>query len=68
MFSLTSHARQRMAERMIRIEDIGNVGLTAYEKTRQANGRWKLVGEDQDGDELAVICVYDGGTLVVTIY
>jgi hypothetical protein len=68
MFSLTFHARQRMAERMIRIEDIGNVGFTAYEKDRQSNGRWKLVGKDLDGDELAVICIYDGGTLVVTIY
>ena len=36
--------------------------------TLASDGKLKVVGFDIDGDELTVICVYDNGTLVITVY
>ena len=67
-FAITSHAVQRMSERGVMRKDIRSVGDSCSSWAVQANGRFKIKGRDSEGDDLTVICVYDGETLVVTLF
>ncbi len=66
-FRLTRHALERMAERTVSKADIRNVGATGVVKLAE-NGKFKVTGGDLDGDELSLICVYEYGTLIITVF
>jgi hypothetical protein len=36
--------------------------------SQRYNGRWRVEGEDLDGDELTVVVVIEDGVVVVTLY
>lgn len=57
-----------MQERCVSRGDITNVGKTFQKIEKQPNGRVKIKGLDRSGDDLSIICVYEFGTLVVTVY
>ena len=67
-FSITDHAYLRMSQRHVIRADIRSGGQTCMDWEVQANGRFKITGTDTEGDELTVVCVYDGETLVVTLF
>jgi hypothetical protein len=31
-------------------------------------GKFKVIGVDLDGEELTVVCVFDSGTLIITVF
>ncbi len=69
-FSLTRHARQRMQQRRVSVDDIAH-GL-ATTTTATPNGppssKWRVETADRDGDELTLaVDVYDG-VVVVTVF
>lgn len=64
-FRLTYHARQRMAERGVTVQDIK---LCAEDGELFSDGdEFKLIGLDSDNQDLTVICAYRDGTLIVTV-
>jgi hypothetical protein len=67
-FHIVPHAVVRMLERRILEADIEEVGRTAFKTTRQATGRYKITGFDLSGDELVVVCVYEGSTVIITVF
>jgi hypothetical protein len=56
-----------MAERNISDFDIMACGATGA-VTIQADGKYKIIGLDQDGYELTVICVDQGDVLIITLF
>ncbi len=67
-FELTGHARKRMQERCVSRGDIVNVSQTFRKIEKQDSGKIKIMGLDRSGDDLTIICVYESGTLIVTVY
>jgi hypothetical protein len=67
-FRVTLHARHRMAERMISDSDIMECGRTAYRVSAQMAGKFKVEGMDLDGAELSVVCIWDGETVIITVF
>ena len=66
-FRLTRHALVRMAQRTVTKADIRQVGRFGVVKS-SIGGKIKVIGEDLDGDALTVVCVYECGTLVITVF
>jgi Domain of unknown function (DUF4258) len=66
-FRLTRHAIERMGQRTVTRADIRNVGGTGTVKPGD-DGKLKVTGVDLDGDELTVVCVYESGTLIITVF
>jgi len=62
------HARQRMYERGALEADIVCVLVGATSCEAQPPDRWKVSGEDRDGDPLVVILVIESGVIVVTLF
>ncbi len=67
-YRTTLHARQRMAERMVSDDDLMECGRTAGQPITQPDGKYKVKGIDLDGDDLIVICAWDGETVVITLF
>ena len=67
-FIRTHHARVRMKERGINVDDICSVGRTSIEVTAQGNSIYKVVGLDMDSEQLTVIATYEAGVVVITVY
>jgi hypothetical protein len=67
-YRVTFHARQRMGERMISDTDINHCAFVASEIRIQGNGKFKVVGTDLDGEELIIICAWDGETIIITLF
>ena len=67
-FAITDHAFLRMSQRGVVRRDIQSVGTYCANWELQTNGRFKITGIDTEGDELTLICIYDRGTLVVTLF
>ena len=67
-YHTTVHAEIRMGERNITDSDISNCAKTAASVTRQENGKFRVQGLDLDGDLLSVVCIWDGDTLVITLF
>jgi hypothetical protein len=67
-FGITDHAYLRMSQRGVIRRDIQSVGMTCLDWVLQNNGRFKVTGTDTEGDELSVVCTYDGDTLVVSLF
>ena len=66
-FELTWHAEERMQERNIRFRDIQSVGQKCTKWKQQSPEKFKIWGLTLDGDEIAVVCAYDGTTLIITV-
>lgn len=66
-FEITFHAKKRMMERGITVEDIQSVGATCFRHKLQSNGAWIIFGEDSDGDVIRVVCAFDGDTVIITV-
>jgi hypothetical protein len=66
---IVRHAWQRMAERGAQYEDVRHA-LAGARKCRATDhqGRWKVFGEDRDGDELVCVVAIEGGVVVVTVF
>lgn len=63
-----THAQRRMRQRGAFIGDIEHACLSAERAVGQANGRWRLDGQDLDGDELTVIAAIEANVVVVTLF
>jgi hypothetical protein len=68
VFWVGHHARQRMAERNVRVSDIEHGLSIARSCSSQRNDRWKVPTEDLDGDELTLIIELRDGFVVVTVF
>jgi hypothetical protein len=66
-FVLTLHARKRMVERNINDCDIIACGVNGICISTD-DGKYKIRGYDQDGDDLTVICVDSGNVLIITLF
>lgn len=66
-FRITSHAEQRMRERLIRFEDIRHCADTVRKTKDQGNGKYLIVGKDFDRNELKIVAAWDGETIVITV-
>lgn len=62
------HARQRMRERGASFADVKHALAGAQRCRLQENGRWRVDGEDLDGDELTAVVVLESGVVVVTVF
>lgn len=68
-FRLSVHALIRSDERLVSERDIRACGRTARRVAWQPEPEtWKVVGKDEHGDQLTVICAVRSGVLVVTVY
>ena len=65
---IRTHARQRMAQRGVRLADVEHACLSASEAVLQPNERWRLDGRDMDGDTLTVIATMEAGVIIVTVF
>lgn len=65
---LGSHARDRMAERGVRYQDIRNALENATSCAPSEADRWAVKGPDVEGDELTVVVVITGSLIVVTVF
>jgi hypothetical protein len=66
-FKLTKHAKIRMLDRTITMSDIFNVARTGV-CTKETDGKYKVVGSDCSEEDVTLICVYDEGTLIITVF
>ena len=65
---IVCHAWRRMAERGAQYEDVRHA-LACARKCRAADqGRWRVFGEDLDGDELVCVVAIEAGVAAVTVY
>jgi len=62
------HARQRMKERNVQVEDVRRAMMSATKAAHdRENDTWKLTGgKDVDGDGLTVVVAFDPTRLVTT--
>jgi hypothetical protein len=66
-FVMTRHAYLRADGRTVYREDIQHVGYTADDCEHQGGSKFKVFGVDCDDESLAVVAVYDGETVVITV-
>jgi hypothetical protein len=66
--SIADHAWRRMGERGARYEDVRHALAGARRCVAVERGRWKVSGEDLDGDELILVVAIESGVVVVTVY
>jgi hypothetical protein len=65
---IVGHAWERMGERGAQFEDVRHA-LAGARKCKAADlGRWKVSGDDLDGDELILVVAIESGVVVVTVY
>ncbi len=62
------HAWQRMGERGAQYEDVRHALGGARRCRAAGQGRWKVTGDDLDGDELTLVASIEAGVIVVTVY
>lgn len=67
-FILSIHALSRAGSRSVSRRDIVSAFLTSSQATQQGNGRWQILGFDEDGARLCVIVVVDTRIEVITVY
>jgi hypothetical protein len=57
-----------MGERGAQYEDVRHA-LAGARRCRAADqGRWKVTGDDLDGDDLTLVVAIEAGVIVVTVY
>lgn len=57
-----------MAERGAQYADVRHALAGARQCAAAEHGRWKVSGDDLDGDELTLIVAIEAGVIVVTLY
>jgi hypothetical protein len=62
------HAWDAMERRCVPFADLRHALERAESCRLQANGRWKVIGRDPDGDVLRVIVELHDDLLVITVY
>jgi hypothetical protein len=62
------HAWDAMERRSVPFADLRHALENAESCRLQANGRWRVVGRDPDGDVLRVIVELHEDLLVITVY
>ncbi len=62
------HAWQRMGERGAQYEDVRHALASARRCRAADQGRWRVSGDDLDGDELTLVVAIEAGVVVVTVY
>ena len=62
------HAWQRMGERGAQYEDVRHALAGARRCKAADQGRWKVSGDDLDGDELTLVVAIEASVIVVTVY
>lgn len=73
-YLITRHARIRMVERSVALEDIEaaveNGKISVIEESSVGSSKVKWIGKDLDGDKIKVIIVYelDSKSIVITIF
>jgi hypothetical protein len=68
-FLISVHAARRMIQRSITEADMRACGQTARSCLHQPqHGTWRIEGEDLEGEILTVICGFDDGVVIVTIF
>lgn len=57
-------------DRVVTDGDIRKVGRTAHTARLQSNGSYKIVGFDEQGMELTVVCrlLMQNGVLIITVF
>ena len=66
-YETTLHARRRMAERNVTHKDILQCGATGH-ASLEKDGKVRVDGFDCDGDDLTLVCVDEGGVLIITVF
>jgi hypothetical protein len=65
----TAHAKQRMRERGVYVDDVLHALRNAFRcRLGDKQSKWKVTGADTDGDDLTLVVVIDEGILVVTVF
>ena len=62
------HAWERMGERGAQYEDVRHALARARRCKAADQGRWKVFGDDRDGDEIILVVFIESGVVVVTVY
>ena len=57
-----------MGERGAQYEDVRQALANARRCKAADQGRWKVSGDDLDGDELTLVVAIEAGVVVVTVY
>ena len=65
---ITAYCALRLLERAISEEDVRRVLCDAVGCWSSASGRWKLQGEDDDGEDLFLIAELQEAVVVVTAF
>jgi hypothetical protein len=65
---IVGHAWERMGERGVRYEDVRRALAGARTCKAADLGRWKVSGDDLEGDELVLVVAIESGVIVVTVY
>lgn len=66
-FEVSSHALKRMKQRNIRRQDLVYLGSEYLKYEKQNENKYRIIGFDIDDCDLEVVCVYELGTLIVTV-
>ena len=66
-FKISNHARKRMYERNVLLDDIICCAKTIL-SIQQLDGKYVVKGHDRYDDKLTIICAWDGNTLIITLY
>lgn len=67
-FYLTPHARERAAERGVRIADVRHGLANAAACKLQERGTWRVDAADRDGEPLAMAVAIEASVIVVTVF
>jgi hypothetical protein len=65
-YLVTLHAKQRMASRNVSHADIKRCAATG--SAVETDGKIKVTGLDCDDEELHIICVYEDGIIIITVF
>jgi len=65
-YEVTLHAKQRMALRNVSHADVRNCGRTGT--AIENDEKIKVTGLDCDQEELSLICVYEDGVILITVF
>ena len=67
-YVIVGHALQRMRERRVSEGDVVSALKAGRSCRPEPHERWKVVGPDLDGEDLAVVVVLEDGVVVVTVF
>ena len=69
LVAFTAHARGRMAQRNVSLDDVLRALINAKSaRATDAADKWIACGPDLDGSDLDVVVVIEAGLVVITVY